>query len=135
MDPNDFEKDILVNLHFNFAATLKSSFAQKMGIYRIRFHRHFEIIRNQFTLLAIFLARIYSKAGWKQPKIAILSPDLFPETNEELAFSVMDLFGQHGLDTPTLITRRKDFKKNSLAFSSLAPWHDINVKHKRIFID
>ena len=129
MNPNDFEQDILVGLNFDFTESLKSksSFAHKLGLSRIRFHRQFEIVRNQFTLVTIFLARIYSKAGWNHPEIAILSPDLFPETNEALAHSIMELMAKHGLETPRFLTRRKDFKKNRLSFTSLAPWHDVNV--------
>lgn len=128
-DAAEFEHDILCDLKFDFTASLqtKSKQAQKWGLLRVKFHRQFESIRNQFTLLAIFLSRIYAKAGWAEPKVAILSPDIFPESSEVMGFAVMEQFKQHGLKEPTLLSRRKDFKKNELSFTSLAPWNDDKV--------
>ena len=121
--------DILVDLHFNFTTSLqsKTKYASKWGISRIRYHRQFELLRNQFVLLSIFLAKTYKKAGWSNPKIGILSPDLFPETNEALAISAMDKLEQLGFERPTMLSRRKDFKKNDLKFTSLMPWNDLEV--------
>lgn len=125
----DFEQDILCDLKFDFTASLqsKSSQAHKWGLSRVKFHRQFEAIRNQFTIVAIFLSRIYAKTGWEEPKVAILSPDIFPETSEVLAFAVMEHFKLYGLTEPTLLSRRKDFQKNDLSFTSLAPWKDRKV--------
>jgi hypothetical protein len=124
----------LEHLDFSFNSSLKEKGANvsELAVSRIRFHRSVELILHQFlAFLEIFSqfkrklqeSNALKKDALATVKIALLSPDLYPETSDKLIDLIRHHLRSH-VPEPVLLTRRKSFEKSDLSFGTLNDWAD-----------
>lgn len=125
--------DLLEHLEFDFKKAIQKETLnhEKWCNYRTRFHENQRLLSRYFIHLVNVMARIFELLpGEKRLKVAILSPDIIPETSEALAALIMEEMAKDpALPTPDLLSRRKTLNQKSLTFSYLPDWRDAEVCH------